>query len=81
MKLYPPTIQGTLPAFYGNELKVPYEMNKAVSQNQISGFSIKLKTVQSNYYLGDIDTVDYENNIKKFIYLTIFQKISIILIL
>lgn len=66
MKLYPPTIEGTLPAFSGDIIKVPYEMNKAVSQNQISGFSIKIKTVQSNYYLGDIDTVQYENNVAIF---------------
>jgi integrase len=54
MKLYPPIIEGTIPAFYGNKIKVPYEMNKAVGYHEISGFSLKIKTVQSNRYLGDI---------------------------
>ena len=78
MKLYPPTIQGTLPSFYGNELKVPYEMNKAVSQNEISGFCIKIKTVQSNYYLGDIESDSYDNGIVTFeISPTILNKLNI----
>ena len=52
-KLHPPIIEGTIPAFYGNKIRVPFFMNKAVSQNEINGFSLKIKTVQSNYYLGN----------------------------
>jgi hypothetical protein len=29
-KLYPPYIEGSIPAFYGEQLTVPYEMNKTV---------------------------------------------------
>ena len=57
MKLYPPIIEGTIPAFYGDIIKVPYEMNKAVSHLEISGFSLKFKTVQSNRYLGDANEI------------------------
>ena len=47
-KLYPPNIQGTIPAFSGDSLVVPFTMNKTVSQNNIRNFSLKIKTVQSN---------------------------------
>lgn len=52
-KLYPPVIEGIIPAFYGNEIKVPFFMNKSVSLNRVGGFALKIKVVQSNYYIGD----------------------------
>lgn len=63
MKLYPPIIEGTIPAFYGDTIKVPFEMNKAVSHLEISGFSLKFKTVQSNRYFGDTNDVIEENGV------------------
>ena len=61
-KLYPPTIAGTLPAFYleyvdkGAQLKdgiitVPFTMNAAVSETQIKGFSLRLRTASSGSYV------------------------------
>lgn len=47
-KLYPPNIAGTIPAFSGDILVVPFTMNKTVSQNNVQSFSLKIKTVQSN---------------------------------
>lgn len=53
-KLYPPYIEGTIPAFYKTtdldgtvraELTVPFSMNKAVSKWEVKGFSLKLKNV------------------------------------
>lgn len=44
-KLYPPLIEGTLPAFYGNTLKVPFTMNRAVSDKDYVGFALKIKHV------------------------------------
>ena len=41
-KLYPPNIQGTIPAFSGDSLVVPFTMNKTVSQNNIRNFSLKI---------------------------------------
>lgn len=52
-KLYPPVIEGIIPAFYENKITIPFFMNKAVSPYEINGFSLKIKTVQSNYYLGN----------------------------
>lgn len=58
-KLYPPYIEGTIPAFYTENvsgtaqtiLTVPFSMNKSVGKANISGFSLKLKTVNSNVFL------------------------------
>lgn len=49
-KLYPPIIDGILPAFYGTELSVPFSMNKAVGKNEYDGFSLKIKNIRGNEY-------------------------------
>ena len=61
-KLYPPQLAGTLPAFCktynpdtgvctGAELTIPFTMNQAVSESQLDGFVLKMKTVQTGTYL------------------------------
>ena len=53
-KLYPPQINGTIPAFYTNRtngttnMVVPFSMNKAVSYFEISGFVLKIKTLNGS---------------------------------
>lgn len=51
-RLYPPVISGTLPAFTGTTLVVPFALNRAVSKNDIGGFALKLKTVQGEALLA-----------------------------
>ena len=67
-KLYPPYIEGTIPAFYGDSLTIPYSMNKVVHRNEIAGFSIKIKTIQNNLHLGTIESYlfDLDKNIVTF---------------
>ena len=48
MKLNPPHINGTIPAFAGNVLAVPFEMNRSVGTTQIKAVSALIKTVQTN---------------------------------
>lgn len=71
MKLYPPIIEGTIPAFYGQTLTVPFTMNKSVSTSEIKGFELKLKTVQSGYqpFAGSLSSTEWnrETNEVKFI--------------
>lgn len=50
-KLYPPVIEGTIPAFNGTTLVVPFSMNRSVSKADIGGFSAKIKTIQSNTFV------------------------------
>lgn len=61
MKLYPPIIEGTIPAFCGREIKVPFVMNSSVSEREIAAFSLKIKTVQSNWPPFDPITASIEN--------------------
>ncbi len=61
IKLYPPTISGSLPAFYNDggtaRIAVPFSMNKAVNSSEIKGLSLKIKTVQSNTFICDLQTI------------------------
>jgi hypothetical protein len=61
-KLYPPHIEGTLPAFYlektskdsnptGAYISVPFSMNVAVSSVSVKGFYLRLRTASSGNYL------------------------------
>lgn len=59
-KLFPPLIEGVIPAFYSDydangkgmvKITIPFSMNRAVSPIQIGGFALKIKTVQSSSYL------------------------------
>ena len=70
-KLFPPIIGDTIPAFYSKDgivkITIPFSMNKAVSNQQVSGFVLKVKTVQSSTYLltlqnKDINTFDMEDS-------------------
>lgn len=53
-RLYPPQIEGVIPAFYGTTLVVPFVMNKTVSNNQVVGMVIKIKSIYNN-------SIVYEN--------------------
>lgn len=67
-KLFPPVIEGVVPAFYDNDegkisIILPFTMNRAVSQSQVKGLAIKIKTVQSSNYIytGTVtNTLDFE---------------------
>ena len=55
-KLYPPKIEGSIPAFYGNKIKIPFIMNKTVGQSEVGGFILLIKTAHSNKTLGYLET-------------------------
>lgn len=63
-KLYPPLIEGTIPAFYSEKgtafLTVPFSMNRAVGPTDFKGFNLKVKTVQSSSYIISVDSYDYD---------------------
>ena len=66
-KLYPPIILGTIPAFCGTTLKVPFQMNRAVGQGEVKGFYIKIKTVQNSRLIGTASTSVSQDTFKNFI--------------
>lgn len=70
-KLFPPILGDTIPAFYSEngivKITIPFSMNKAVSNKQVFGFVLKIKTVQSSTYLltiqnKDINTYNIEDS-------------------
>ena len=60
LKLYPPNIERTIPAFYGAVLTVPFSMNKAVAKKDVYGMQIKIKAIQSGAYILTADTINVE---------------------
>ena len=59
-KLYPPYIEGTLPAFTSFGITVPFILNRAVSQQEVIGFNCKIKTINTNQNLAIL----YARNIR-----------------
>lgn len=55
VKLYPPIVNTSLPAFVGEDLIIPFKLNRAVGQAEVFGISLILKTVTTNKI---IDTSD-----------------------
>lgn len=58
-KLYPPITSGTLPAFVGQEITIPFQMNRAVSMAEVSGLCYIIKTVSSNVVIAQGTTADF----------------------
>lgn len=44
-KLYPPVLSGTIPAFSGTTLVVPFSMSRAVSVTEVYGLVLKIKKI------------------------------------
>ena len=68
-KLYPPIIEGIIPAFYANDdgtanLVVPFSMNPTVSWNEVGNIRLQLKTVQ-NLNTRLVDTGYYTDYFQK----------------
>lgn len=65
MKLYPPKVEGIIPSFShtegeGTVITVPFSMNKAVSQSEVSGFKIKIKNVVSNAEIIEVSSTGHD---------------------
>ena len=41
-KLNPPNIEGSIPAFTGTTIVVPFSMNRSVGQKEVSGMRLKM---------------------------------------
>ena len=59
-KLYPPRIEGTIPAFTGTVLTVPFSMNQAVGATEVFGLALKIKRVNSNEVILTKQTVNFD---------------------
>lgn len=64
IRLYPPIIENSLPAFYGTSLEVPFEMNSTVGKESIEGFILQLRSLTSNaLIINNVSTTHY--NVEK----------------
>lgn len=62
-KLYPPHIEGALPAFAGKTLKIPFQHSRAVSLNQIKGYSCIIKDIQQSTQIKEYRVVGSDINV------------------
>ena len=53
-KLYPPSIEGKLPACAGESLIIPFTMNRAVGANEVCGMSAIIKTVSTGRTIATV---------------------------
>lgn len=66
-KLYPPQINGTIPAFYANTTKgttdivVPFSMNRAVSFVEIEEFMLQIKTLNGSL-IGTVPSKNFNKD-------------------
>lgn len=68
VKLYPPIINGTIPAFCGTTIVVPFSMNRAVSRSEVSGFKLQIKDVLGNILGVFEDTKNYDKDFSRAIF-------------
>ena len=71
-KLYPPNIEGTIPAFTGTTLVVPFSMNLAVGKNEVKAIFLKVKKVNTNDVLLTKETTLFQisSECKAYFYFT-----------
>ena len=73
--LYPPQIEGTLPAFTGKQIKIPFYMNKTVGWPEVHGFSLLVKNIMNNSVIGGCISTDWSED-KCEVYFDISDQIS-----
>lgn len=54
-KLYPPSIDGKLPACDSESLIIPFTMNKSVGMAEVGGMSAVVKTISTGKEIGRVD--------------------------
>jgi hypothetical protein len=66
-KLYPPQLNGNLPAFceVGNII-IPYGLNKAVGIKDFNKIHLMIKKVSTNLLVNEYETEDFTSNTATF---------------
>ncbi len=73
--LYPPYIEGTIPAQVGDTLRIPYQLNRAVGEADLDGAKIRarIKTVSTNVLVAEALTCAFRANAANDIYTAEFD--------
>ena len=65
-RLYPPYIEGKIPAQTGSILAIPFEMNRAVGTNEFKFIRAQIKTVSTNRTIAILDSYNIVDNVAYF---------------
>lgn len=65
-RLYPPYIEGKLPAQTDNQLAIPFEMNRSVASSEVKVIKAQIRTVATNQEVGIYTSEKVVNNIAYF---------------
>lgn len=71
--IYPPYIEGTLPAITDNGIKIPFEHSPAIGDNNIYGYEIRLQPINNNIAETFYITVDEQEIVEQITNTQIFQ--------
>ena len=52
--LYPPLLEGKLPAQYGTELHIPYYLNRAVGESEVQLVNANIKSIATNSIVSSV---------------------------
>ena len=67
IQLSPPLINTQIPAFYNNNLIIPYSFGSGVGINSIKGFYLQLKQVNTNRVIGITYSYNFNDKYVNFI--------------
>lgn len=59
-KLYPPNVEGKLPAFTGTTLVVPFSMNRAVGPGEVGGFQVQIRYINRDTVIYTSSAVNFD---------------------
>lgn len=66
IRLYPPYIEGKISAQTGDELAIPFQMNRSVGLDEFDYITAQIKTVSTNQLIGFYSSYKIVNNIAYF---------------
>lgn len=72
-KLNPPILEGKIPAQFGNYLRIPFSMNRAVSLTSVLKMGLIIKTISTGLQIVSNLIGTVENDYQKNIYYAIFD--------
>lgn len=67
--IYPPYIEGKISTQYGDELRIPFQLNRALGLNEVRYVRARIKSIVNNSVIGSIlTTTDFKTQISNGVY-------------
>ena len=75
--IYPPYIEGKISTQYGDELRIPFQLNRALGLNEVKYVRARIKSIVNNSVIGSIlTTTDFKTQISNGVYEARFSLIT-----